>query len=81
MTAVRLGADIADPGLLKRYERGHRLATHPLYLATNLVASLYTDDSPPARLLRAAALKAADRLAPFKRALAAQLSHSVSGGR
>lgn len=81
LTAVRLGADIADPGLLKRYERGHRLATHPLYLATNLVASLYTDDSPPARLLRAVALKAADRLAPFKRALAAQLSHSVSGGR
>ncbi|QEI04731.1 5-demethoxyubiquinol-8 5-hydroxylase UbiM [Pigmentiphaga aceris] len=82
LNAVRLGADIADPGLLKRYERGHRLATHPLYLATNLVASLYTDDSPPARLLRAAALQVADRLAPFKRALAAQLSHTVtSGGR
>lgn len=80
LTAVRRGVDIADPGLLARYERGHRLATHPLYLATNLVAALYTDDRPPARLLRAAALRIADRLAPFKRAVAAQLSHAVAAG-
>lgn len=78
LAAVRRGADIADPGLLARYEREHRLASHPLYLATNLVASLYTDDRPPARLLRAAALQVADRLAPFKRALAAQLSHTAA---
>jgi ubiquinone biosynthesis UbiH/UbiF/VisC/COQ6 family hydroxylase len=81
LTAGRRGMDIADPGLLARYERGHRLATHPLYLATNLVATLYTDDRPPARMLRAAALQVADRLGPFKRAIAAQLSHAVAGGR
>lgn len=80
LTAVRGGIDIADPGLLARYERGHRLATHPLYLATNLVAALYTDDRPPARLLRAAALQIADRLTPFKRAIAAQLSHTATAG-
>jgi ubiquinone biosynthesis UbiH/UbiF/VisC/COQ6 family hydroxylase len=81
LTAQGLGADIADPGLLARYERGHRLATHPLYLATNLVAALYTDDRPAARLLRTAALQIADRLAPFKRALAAQLSHTMPAAR
>jgi ubiquinone biosynthesis UbiH/UbiF/VisC/COQ6 family hydroxylase len=71
--AARRGGDVGEPALLERYERAHRRATLPLYLGTELIASLYTDDRLPARLLRAAALGAADRVLPFRRALAARL--------
>lgn len=72
--AIAHGQDIAAPALLSRYERSHRAASLPLYLATNLVASLYTDDRTPARLVRNATLRAANLLAPFKRAIATHLT-------
>ena len=68
------GQDIAAPELLARYERGHRRATLPLYLATTFIARLYTTDHPPARLLRDAALRLAQNFPPFKRMVAATLS-------
>lgn len=74
--AQQAGGDIAAPRLLAQYERAHRRATLPLYLATNLVARLYTDDAGPARLLRGAALRLAQNFPPFKRAVAASLSGS-----
>ena len=73
-SAHAAGADIASPPLLAAYEKTHRRATRPLYLATQLVSSLYTNDSPPARLLRDAALRVGDALLPFKRAIAATLT-------
>ncbi|MCW0183186.1 MAG: 5-demethoxyubiquinol-8 5-hydroxylase UbiM [Zavarzinia sp.] len=75
--AVRIGRDIADPGLLADYDRAHRTATFPLYQATNLIASLYTDERPPARLLRKAALHFANRMVPVKKAIAAHLTQAV----
>ena len=68
------GSDIAARRLLQDYERAHRRATLPLYLATNLVARLYTEDAGPARLLRGAALRLAQNFPPFKRMVAASLS-------
>ena len=68
------GQDIAAPQLLARYERAHRRATLPLYLATTFIARLYTTDHPPARLLRDAALRLAQNFPPFKRMVAATLS-------
>ena len=68
------GQDIAAPELLARYERAHRRATLPLYLATTFIARLYTRDHPPARLLRDAALRLAQNFPPFKRMVAATLS-------
>ncbi|UWN48227.1 hypothetical protein ASALC70_00405 [Alcanivorax sp. ALC70] len=38
------------------------------------MVSLYTDDRAPARLLRGAALKAANTLTPFKRLIARQVT-------
>lgn len=72
--AAAAGRDIGAPALLAGYERGHRLATRPLYEATNAIASLYTDDRLPARLLRDGALRAASVMAPFRRAIAAHLT-------
>ena len=68
------GTDIASSQVLTDYEKTHRRATRPLYLATQLVSTLYTNDSPPARLLRDAALRVGEALIPFKRAIAATLS-------
>jgi ubiquinone biosynthesis UbiH/UbiF/VisC/COQ6 family hydroxylase len=60
--------------LLERYERGHRHATRPLYLATQLVAGLYTDDSAPAKFVRRTALRVAQRIGPFRRMVMAGLT-------
>jgi ubiquinone biosynthesis UbiH/UbiF/VisC/COQ6 family hydroxylase len=68
------GELLASPAALARYERAHRLVSRPVYLATQLVAQLYTQESPPARLLRHVALRVGERLAPFRRAVAASLT-------
>lgn len=65
--AVKAGQPIWSSSLLQRYERRYRLGTRPLYLATQMLAGLYTDDRRPARVLRKAALGAGARLGPFKR--------------
>lgn len=72
--AKAAGEDIAGERVLQRYDRAQRAAAWPLFAATGLVASLYTDERPPARLLRAATLRIANRLAPFRRAIAAHLT-------
>jgi len=68
------GGDIASPHLLAQFEKTHRRATRPLYLATQLISNLYTNDSTPARFLRDAALRVGEVFIPFKRAVAASLS-------
>ena len=68
------GEDIAAKSILERFEREHRRATRPLYLATQLITSLYTADTPPARALRNLALRAGERFTPFKRLVAASLT-------
>lgn len=74
--AARRGGDIGEAGLLARYERGHRLATRPLYEATNAIAGLYNDSRLPARLLRGAALRAAQGVAPFRKLIAGHLTQA-----
>jgi len=76
MRALRRNQDIATPEVLARYQRGHRLATWPLYRATLLIAGLYTDTRPPARLARDALLRTAQRVTPFRKMIAGQLTHS-----
>jgi ubiquinone biosynthesis UbiH/UbiF/VisC/COQ6 family hydroxylase len=70
--------DIGAPALLQRYERIHRLATGPLYLATNATARLYTDDRLPARVLREAALRIGEHLPPVRHAMAAKLMEKTA---
>lgn len=74
--AYRRTGDPADPAALARYEFHHRLASRPLYLATGLVVSVYTDDRGPARLLRGAALRLVQAVTPFRRALASRLTQA-----
>ncbi|CAM5540562.1 5-demethoxyubiquinol-8 5-hydroxylase UbiM [Rhodanobacter lindaniclasticus] len=77
--AVEAGQPIWNPALLQRYEHQHRLATRPLYLATQLLAGLYTDDRRPARVVRKLALGAGARLRPFKRLVMSGLTAEHGG--
>lgn len=79
--ALDRGQPLWNPAALARYEQRHRRATKPLYLATQMLASLYTDDHPPARLLRKLALHTAERFTPFQRLVVAQLTTERSGPR
>ncbi|MBU8539054.1 5-demethoxyubiquinol-8 5-hydroxylase UbiM [Falsiroseomonas tokyonensis] len=74
----------SDPGAvagLFRYASSHRAATLPLFLATNAVARLYSDDRAPARLARAALLGAGSVLAPVRRAIVARLMDAPAAAR
>ncbi|HCV96011.1 MAG TPA: FAD-dependent hydroxylase, partial [Stenotrophomonas sp.] len=73
-SAAARRTDIAAPAGLAAYERGHRLASRPLYEATNAIATLYTDDRLPARMLRKAGLRLAHGVAPFRQLIAAHLT-------
>ncbi|UAK23744.1 5-demethoxyubiquinol-8 5-hydroxylase UbiM [Sphingomonas nostoxanthinifaciens] len=66
-SAAAHGGDIASSSLLRRYETTHRLATRPLYTATNLLVRLYTDERPAARIVRHATLRAGARLPLVRR--------------
>lgn len=74
LAAVCAGTDIAAPERLRRYEAAHRRATRPLYLATQAIATLYTDDRRGARLLRRLVLDASSRFGPLRLAIATALS-------
>jgi ubiquinone biosynthesis UbiH/UbiF/VisC/COQ6 family hydroxylase len=69
LTAMRRGEDWAGDAVLRRYERAHRLASRPLYTATNLIVSLYNDPRPPAQFARHAAIRVGRRLPFFRGAV------------
>jgi ubiquinone biosynthesis UbiH/UbiF/VisC/COQ6 family hydroxylase len=73
LSALKSGQDIANPQGLARYERTHRLATLPLFLSTNAVATLFTDDRAPAKLARKLALRVSNHLPFFKQQVAGRL--------
>ena len=77
------GIPIWDPRVLRGYARKHRRDTLPLYLATQMLATLYTDDRRPARVVRKLALVAGSHLKPFQRMIVNRLTHAggvVSAG-
>jgi ubiquinone biosynthesis UbiH/UbiF/VisC/COQ6 family hydroxylase len=78
--AVAWGRDPADPALLARYQRRHRRASLPLFVGTNTVAGLFTDDRAIAQPLRQAIVQAGKRLPPLRRALAAGLTDERIAG-
>ena len=66
--------EIASPRRLASYAARHRAHSLPLYSATATVVGLFTDDRLPARLLRRVILRTANRIPPFRRAIARQLT-------
>lgn len=62
------GLDIGSSFLLKEYSRKHRLNTLPLYLGTNAIVALFTNEKTTARFLRHGVLRVADKM-PFLKSL------------
>ena len=76
LQAHRAGADIGSDAVLARYQRRHHAAALPIYAATRMVIRLYNNGRPAARLLRRATLRVANRIPPFRRAIAAHLTQA-----
>jgi ubiquinone biosynthesis UbiH/UbiF/VisC/COQ6 family hydroxylase len=77
VAAREVGLDIGTSAVLGEYNRRHRAATLPLYLATNALVSLYTDSRPRAKWMRRVALKLGNGLPPFKRFVTNYLSDAA----
>ncbi|SDI19350.1 5-demethoxyubiquinol-8 5-hydroxylase UbiM [Pseudomonas panipatensis] len=77
LAAQRRGEDIGGAAVLRRYALAQRLASWPLYQATSLIAGLYNDARPPARLLRNAGLRLAQSLPPLRQAIARHLTQNA----
>jgi 2-polyprenyl-6-methoxyphenol hydroxylase-like FAD-dependent oxidoreductase len=60
--------------VLQAFESEHRRTTLPIYLGTNAIVGLFTDDRAPARLLRSAVLRVAEHLPPLKAVITRQLT-------
>jgi len=75
ITAVlQQGGDIGAAGPLERYQSRHRRITRPLYLGTNTIVRLYTNDRPLHKMMRKAALRFGNTFVPIKRAIVNQLT-------
>ncbi|EHR71633.1 Ubiquinone biosynthesis hydroxylase, UbiH/UbiF/VisC/COQ6 family [Burkholderiales bacterium JOSHI_001] len=80
--ARRAGTDLGAGPALQRYDAEHRRVTLPIYLGTNAIVSLFTDERTPAKALRKAVLTVAERVPPFsgliRRAITRQLTGEVA---
>jgi len=75
--AAATGQDIGSDAVLAAYEREHRRATLPFYLATNAIVELYTQEALPLRIARDALLRIGNRATPIKKALTAFLTRGA----
>lgn len=76
-SAAARGRDIGAAELLTAYERKHRRATLPLYLATNAIVELYTSEGLPMRVARDALLRVSNHAVPLKKALTTFLTRGA----
>jgi ubiquinone biosynthesis UbiH/UbiF/VisC/COQ6 family hydroxylase len=72
--AWQKGDDIASGSLLRQYNRQHRQISRPLYLGTNAIVGLFTDERPMAKLLRKGVLRFGNRFPPIKKFITNQLT-------
>ena len=70
------GTDIGARNLLKRYESTHRRVAKPIYLGTNAIVKLFTNDMPLHKLARKAVLRFGNLFPPVKRTITRQLTET-----
>lgn len=73
---LRRAGDLGEASLLKRYEIGHRVATWPLYAATNAIVGLYTDERMTGRIARHMGIRAA-HVTPARRMISRLLMQAA----
>jgi 2-octaprenyl-6-methoxyphenol hydroxylase len=69
---ARLGLDLGDAQLMKRYERWRSLDSLAVSVATDTLTRLFGIPGKPARTIRRFGLGAVQRLAPLKAAFMAE---------
>ena len=72
--ATSNGQDIGSASLLQKYDTKHMLHAKPLYYGTNMLLKLFTNETPPAKLLRGAILRVSNHLPPIKNLITRQLT-------
>lgn len=77
-TAQTQGADIGSTQVLRRYHLAHDRVARPIYLGTNMLVGLYTDDRRPARLARDTLLHLGNLLRPARQVIMRQLTDTAA---
>lgn len=72
--ALQKGEDIGGHQVLAKYHFIHSHKTRPMYHGTNAIVKLYTDETPPARLVRHAGLRIGHGFLPIKKLITRQLT-------
>ena len=76
VAARQAGRDLGDVLALQAYSREHQRVTLPIYMGTNAIVKLFTNDQPAAHVLRGAILRVSRHLPPLKTAITRQLTGS-----
>ena len=74
--AVDQQRDIGDYNLLERFNSRHMRTTLPIYHGTNEIVKMFTDDRPPAKMLRRLTLRFANNFPPIKHVIRNKLTES-----
>lgn len=72
--ALTKGLDIGSHTVLEKYQSSHMRVTKPLYMGTNLVVGLFTNDNFAAKIARKATLRIANNFAPLKQVITRKLT-------
>tara|TARA_Y100000590_G_scaffold468410_1_gene651088 strand:+ start:1969 stop:3141 length:1173 start_codon:yes stop_codon:yes gene_type:complete len=72
--AVNLGLNIGSPVILEKYQLKHYRSCKPLYLATNSIVKLYTDESMISKIARKAVLRIGNNFFLAKQQIINQLT-------
>lgn len=72
--ALSRGMDIGSYTVLEKYQTNHMRVTRPLYMGTNLVVGLFTNDNFAAKIARKATLRIANNFAPLKQVITRKLT-------
>jgi len=74
--AAAASRDIGSAQVLESYDREHRAATYPLYVATNALVALYTGNGVVTQVTRDAVLRLGNALSPVKSWLLRKLTET-----
>lgn len=78
LNALQQGDDFAASKVLQNYQAKHMRITRPMYHGTNGIVGLFTNDTPPAKILRKLVLRVANNLPPVKRLITGRLTEKVT---
>jgi 2-polyprenyl-6-methoxyphenol hydroxylase-like FAD-dependent oxidoreductase len=77
--AHRAGHDIGAPGPLAAFEAAHRRATWPLYTGTNALATLFSSESAPSKVVRRAVLHLSAHLPVLSGLVRSMVTRQLTG--